>query len=1266
MASSNYSIAAPPVFNGNNYPMWAVKMKAYLKAFDLWEVVEVGGDPPTRQANPTIAQIKQYNEEVAKRFKALSCIHSAVTDAIFVRIMACESAKEAWDKIKEEFHGSDRTRQIQILNLLREFEVLKMKDEETMKDYSDKVLRVVNQLRLFGENITERRVVNKFLVSLPEKFESKISSLEDSKDLTTMSVSELINVLQAQEQRRALRQEDHVEAALAARRVDKRTSSGSHKKSEYEKKDKDKRYEEKKQGKKGQFPPCSYCKKKNHIERYCWYRPHVKCRACNQKGHVEKVCKNKENRVEEKVAIVEQKEDAEETLFMVIESNDSKKDSIWLIDSACSTHITGKIKNFLDLNKAYKSTVEIGDGNLLKIEGRGTIGITTKKGIKTIANVCFAPEVTQNLLSVGQLVKEKNSLLFKDELCTIFDPSGREIATVKMRNKCFPLDLNEAGHMAYKCVSNEARLWHRRLGHINYQFIKNMGSLNLVNDMPVITEVEKTCEVCLQGKQSRHPFPKQSQTRATNRLQLIHTDICGPIGTLSLNGNKYFILFIDDFSRFCWIFFLKQKSEAIQYFMKFKVLVEKQTDQKIKALRSDNGSEYTSNEFKALLTQEGIKQFLTVTYSPQQNGVSERKNRTIMEMIRCLLFEQQMPKYFWAEAANFAVTLQNLIPTTALNSMTPFEVWHGYKPSISNVKVFGCIAYAQVPQQKRTKLDSKTQISINLGYSSVSKGYRLFNVKTKKVFISRDVVFNEDIHWNWMKNEIAENKNDNVAVNLDVFEEEAGHELDDNIDDIPVRGIRSLQDIYEQCNVAITDPCSYIEAASDEQWKLAMEAEMTMIKRNQTWILVDRPKHQRVISVKWIFRTKLNSDGSINKLKARLVVRGFSQVHGVDFFETFAPVARHDTIRLLVALAGREKWRIWHMDVKSAFLNGTISEDIYVEQPEGFVEKGKEDKVCKLIKALYGLKQAPRAWYKKIDAYLRSNKFFCSESEPTLYVKSSLGKIQLFVSVYVDDLLITGPNKSDLNSFRNKMKSEFDMSDLGEMSYFLGLAIQQRKLIGCLLYLSASRPDIMYTTSLLSRFMQSPTKTHLTAAKRVLRYVKGTLNYGLLNGQVENKELEGYSDSDWAGSYDDSKSTSGYCFSFGSAMFSWNSKKQDIVAQSSAEAEYVAAASATNQALWLRKVLLDLKFEQINPTVLWLDNQSAIALAKNPINHSRTKHIRIKFHVIREVVTNNEVVVNYYGTDDQIVDIFTKGLCREKFELLRSKLGMGNVDFKEV
>ncbi|EOY33038.1 Uncharacterized protein TCM_041046 [Theobroma cacao] len=634
MASSNYSIAAPPVFNGNNYPMWAVKMKAYLKAFDLWEVVEVGGDPPARQANPTIAQMKQYNEEVAKRFKALSCIHSAVTDAIFVRIMACESAKEAWDKIKEEFH-------------------------------------------------------------------------EDSKDLTTMSVSELINALQAQEQRRALRQEDHVEAALAARRVDKRTSSGSHKKSEYEKKDKDK------------------------------------------------------------------------------------------------------------------------------------------------------------------------------------------------------------------------RLWHRRLGHINYQFIKNMGSLNLVNDMPIITEVEKTCE----------------------------------------------------------IFFLKQKSEAIQYFMKFKVLVEKQTDQKIKALRSDNGSEYTSNEFKALLTQEGIKQFLTVPYSPQQNGVSERKNRTIMEMIRCLLFEQQMPKYFWAEAANFAVTLQNLIPTTALNSMTPFEVWHGYKPSISNVKVFGCIAYAQVPQQKRTKLDSKTQISINLGYSSVSKGYRLFNVETKKVFISRDVVFNEDIHWNWMKNEIAENNNDNVAVNLDVFEEEAGHE----------------------------------------------------------------PKHQRVISVKWIFRTKLNSDGSINKLKAKLVVRGFSQVHGVDFFETFAPVARHDTIRLLVALAGREKWRIWHMDVKSAFLNGTISEDIYVEQPEGFVEKGKEDKVCKLIKALYGLKQAPRAWYKKIDAYLRSNKFFCSESEPTLYVKSSLGKIQLIVSVYVDDLLITGPNKSDLNSFRNKMKSEFDMSDLGEMSYFLGLEIQQRE-----------------------------------------------------------------------------------------------------------------------------------------------------------------------------------------------------------------------------
>lgn len=262
---------------------------------------------------------------------------------------------------------------------------------------------------------------------------------------------------------------------------------------------------------------------------------------------------------------------------------------------------------------------------------------------------------------------------------------------------------------------------------------------------------------------------------------------------------------------------------------------------------------------------------------------------------------------------------------------------------------------------------------------------------------------------------------------------------DENVDEEPFRGTISLEDIYEICHIAITEPQSYSEAAANEHWKQAMEAEMMMILKNNTWSLVDKPKNRKVIGVTWIFRTKLNFDASINKFKDRLVVKGFSQVYRVDFLETFAPVARHDTIRLLIALAAKEKWLIWHLDIKSAFLNGTISENIYVNQREGFVEPGKEDKVCKLTKALYGLKQALRAWYERMDNYLQSQGFVRIVSEHTLYVKSTDDVIQLIVYLYVDDLLITGPSGDFLDDFKNKMKKEVDMSDLGNMSYFLRL-----------------------------------------------------------------------------------------------------------------------------------------------------------------------------------------------------------------------------------
>ncbi|KAL0348980.1 UNVERIFIED_CONTAM: Retrovirus-related Pol polyprotein from transposon RE2 [Sesamum angustifolium] len=426
-----------------------------------------------------------------------------------------------------------------------------------------------------------------------------------------------------------------------------------------------------------------------------------------------------------------------------------------------------------------------------------------------------------------------------------------------------------------------------------------------------------------------------------------------------------------------------------------------------------------------------------------------------------------------------------------------------------------------------------------------------------------------------------------------------------------------------------------------------MEEEIKMIEKNNTWELADRPKDKEVIGVKWIYKTKLNADGSIQKHKARLVAKGYSQLPGIDYTETFAPVARLDTIRALIAIAANKKWKIYQMDVKSAFLNGCIDEEIYVEQPQGFIAKGSEEKVLRLKKALYGLKQAPRAWYSRIDKYFMDRGFRRSLSEPTLYIKSQ-GNDTLIVSLYVDDLIYTGNNEKMIQDFKEDMMKTFEMSDLGLMHFFLGIEINQEKegIFIC---------QRKYTETLLKKFKMESCKTVTTPLVTGEKYQKedgsqkidgsmyrsliGSLLY-LTATRPDIMFATSLLSSDWAGSVDDMKSTSGYTFSLGSGIFSWASKKQATVAQSSAEAEYIAAAATSNHAIWLRRILEDMGEKQEEPTTIYCDNKSAIAITKNPVQHSRTKHIDIKYHSLREATTRGEIELKYCSTEEQLADIY--------------------------
>ena len=377
------------------------------------------------------------------------------------------------------------------------------------------------------------------------------------------------------------------------------------------------------------------------------------------------------------------------------------------------------------------------------------------------------------------------------------------------------------------------------------------------------------------------------------------------------------------------------------------------------------------------------------------------------------------------------------------------------------------------------------------------------------------------------------------------------------------------------------EPSSYEEAVKEEIWRSAMEEEMGSIDKNLTWVLVKPPENCRPIGVKWIYKVKRNSTGDITRHKARLVAKGYSQKKGKDFDEVFSPVARIESIRILIAIAAQLKWNLHHLDVKSAFLNGEIKEEVYVHQPEGFIKKGKEDCVQKLRKALYGLRQAPRAWNSKLDNTLRSIGFIKSINDQAVYISNIEGDRTL-VGVYVDDLIITGSNTQRIEDFKSSMQTKFEMTDLGLLNTYLGIEVIQgksdirlcqtnyalrileefkmkecnsaktpmecrlrlnregegeevestyfRKLIGCLRFLSLTRPDLIFLVSYLSRFMSKPFSNHLAAAKRILRYIKGTSDYGLVFGKDKECKLVGYCDSDYAGDLDDRKSTSGNVF----------------------------------------------------------------------------------------------------------------------------------------
>ncbi|PKU68294.1 Retrovirus-related Pol polyprotein from transposon TNT 1-94 [Dendrobium catenatum] len=510
--------------------------------------------------------------------------------------------------------------------------------------------------------------------------------------------------------------------------------------------------------------------------------------------------------------------------------------------------------------------------------------------------------------------------------------------------------------------------------------------------------------------------------------------------------------------------------------------------------------------------------------------------------------------------------------------------------------------------------------------------------------------------------------------------------------------------------LAVTDSCStpssYTAAAALPHWRQAMSAEFMALQKQGTWYLTPPPKDIPVLGCRWTYKTKLHPDGSIARYKARLVAQGFKQQHGINYHQTFSPVAKMPTIRVLLIMSLQRGWPLYQLDINNAFLHGDLQEDVYMYQPQGFIDSKFPHHVCKLKKAIYGLKQAPRQWFHKLTSFLIAFGFQFSKADPSMLCYNNNGA-QLYLLAYVDDILLSGNQPALIQRLLSQLKHTFSLKQMSNVELFLGIQIQHtatglflhqthyardiihsagmdsskpvntpisprdskaplnnqlfdnatlyRQLAGSLQYLTVTRPDIAYATNVICQHMHSPTVTDFKRLKRLLRYVKGTQNYGipLTSGPPI---LTTFADADWAASQLDRKSVTGFCSFLGPNLISWSAKKQSTVAKSSTEAEYRALAAATSDVIWLRRLLHDFQLTQDQPTEIFCDNVSAIALANNPVFHARTKHIEIDHHFISDHINRKAITVSHIASIDQPADILTKPLTGHRFSALRSKL----------
>jgi hypothetical protein len=739
-----------------------------------------------------------------------------------------------------------------------------------------------------------------------------------------------------------------------------------------------------------------------------------------------------------------------------------------------------------------------------------------------------------------------------------------------------------------------------------------------------------------------------------------------------------------------------------------------------------------------------------------------------------MLIDSGLPKSFWEDAMSTSVFLRNRLPTTANEGkVSPMQVWKGIVPKLSFAKVFGSKCYVHNKPTAGAKLDSRAIEGTFVGFAPGHKGYRIYIPSKNRVYVRRHIRFLETPVDHSVDDADSSSDNDNLSIDTDknkLQPMKANDQSDDSEPDndsdrtdtdcdvpasiqnddrnvpvvpnpiqryptrsrVPMSSLNALvcsevnhKDfalLSETIANSVPTPKSYnaaVNGPNADEWIDAINDELASMNKNNVWKPCFLPTGAKAIGCVWIFKIKQDADGKVERFKARLCAQGFSQRPGIDFNDTFAPVARTTTIRTLIALAASKGYALQQLDVKTAFLHGKLEEKIYMKMPKG-MHASNTGNVLRLHKSIYGLKQASRVWNKLLTEYFRRFGLVQSTADPCLFLLKQGDDLKLATAVVVDDLitLVSNDGHGDYKKLLECLRTKFDITDKGNLEWCIGIlvtrnkhdgairlsqeryvldlldrfgltnanpqkvpadvsmplsknmspttedeekrmtAVPYRQLVGALLYLAnVTRPDIAYSVGVLSRFLNCYGELHWRAAKKVLRYLKGTAKLGLVY-KKEQICLLGYADASYANDLDTRRSTTGNLFQLtpNSSPVSWRSKLQPTTAQSTAEAEYMSAVSGGNETVWLRRLLSELCEAQCDPTALREDNQSCIALTENPVFHERTKHIDVKFHVIRNYVEQGFIKLKYCPTKDQLADLLTKALPGPRLAMLRSKL----------